>query len=310
MNRKIAGLVAIIIIIVCIGYIVYDVATGRSDNKVIIEQDDTTQDISTNWDIINELKFKDGNLKAVASSNDAIFCAGDSFLVCLDLAYNKLWSVKTDIPINAICFNNDTLFAATDDIIMLYDTIGNLLGEWGPYDDGAIITGISANRNYLAIADAGNKLVFVVDKNGALKSIVGHPGNQFIIPSFYFDVALTYFDTLLVANTGKRQIEFRTIEGDLIRSIGEEGDSFRDFCGCCNPSHFALTPEGNIVTAEKGINRIKILHASGKLVEPVVQLRIFKASLPLDIAVGENGLIYGAYRGNSTLYTFERIILR
>jgi hypothetical protein len=311
MKRKTAGIVAIIIIIVCIGYIVYDIITGRSDKKVIIEQEDRFQDINTNWDVINELRFPDGILKAVASSKDAIYCGGDTFLVCLDLEYQEQWSLNTGIPpVNALCFNNDTLYAATDDRIMLYDRYGTMLGEWGPYDDGAYITGISANRNFLAIADAGNKHVFVVDKSGALKSIIGYPGNQFIIPSFYFDVALTSFDTLLVANTGKRQIEFRTIDGTLIRAIGEEGDSFRDFCGCCNPAHFALTPEGYIVTAEKGINRIKILLTSGKLVEPVAQLGIFKASIPLDIAVGENGLIYGAYSGNSTLYTFERILIR
>jgi len=310
MNRKTAGIVAIIIIVVCIGYIVYDVATGKSDKKIIIDQEDTVQDIITAWDIINELRFTEGTLKAVASSMDAIYCGGDSFLVCMDLNYNRLWSINTGNPVNAICHNNDTLYVATDDRIILYSRDGAVCGEWGPYDDGAFLTGISANRKYLAIADAGNKLVFVVDKNGALKSIVGHPGNQFIIPSFYFDVALTSFDTLLVANTGRRQIEFRTLDGDLIRSFGEEGDSFRDFCGCCNPSHFALTPEGYIVTAEKGINRIKILLPSGKLVEPVAQSGIFKASIPLDIAVGENGLIYGAYSGNSTLYTFDRTLIR
>lgn len=310
MKRKTAGILAVIIIIVCIGYIAYDIITGRSDKEVIIEQEDAFHSINTNWDVIHELRFSDGILKAVASSNDAIYCGGDSFLVCLDLEYREQWSLNTDSPVNAVCFNNDTLYAATDDRIMLYGMDGTMLSEWGPYDDGAYITGISANRNFLAIADAGNKLVFVVYKSGALKSIVGYPGNQFIIPSFYFDVALTPFDTLLAANTGKRQIEFRTIDGTLIRAIGEEGDSFRDFCGCCNPSHFALTPEGNIVTAEKGINRIKILLPSGKLVEPVAQLGIFKASIPLDITVGENGLIYGAYRGNSTLYTFERILIR
>ena len=310
MKRKTAGIFAVIIIIVCIGYIVYDIATGRSDNKIIIEPEDTTQGINTNWDIIHELRFTDGTLKAVASSKEAIYCGGDSFLVCLDLNYERLWSINTGNPVNALCYNNDTLYAATYDKILLYDITGIFIGEWGPYDDGAFLTGLSANKNYLAIADAGNKLVFVVDKNGALKSIVGYPGNQFIIPSFYFDVALTPFDTLLVANTGRRQIEFRTIEGRLVRAIGEEGDSFRDFCGCCNPSHFALMPNGNIVTAEKGINRIKILRTSGKLVEPVAQMGIFKASIPLDIAVGENGHIYGAYSGNSTLYSFERILIR
>ncbi len=37
------------------------------------------------------------------------------------------------------------------------------------------------------------------------------------------------------------------------------------FCGCCNPTNFALLPDGGIVTSEKGLNRIKIYGAHGGL---------------------------------------------
>ncbi len=310
MDKKTTGVIAVIVIIVCIGYIAYDIITGRSDNKKTVINTNTATDIITNWEIVNELRFDEGTLKAVSSYDNILICGGDSFLVCLDKDYNRLWNINTDHPVNALTSYGDTIFAATNELIKLYDRSGNYLDEWGPYDQDAMITGISANRNYIAIADAANKLVFVLNKTGALKSIAGHPGNQFIIPSPYFDVALTVYDTLLIANTGNRHIEFRTIDGDFVRSIGEEGDSMKDFCGCCNPAHLALSPAGDIVTAEKGINRIKILHPSGRLLEPVAQESRFKASIPLDIAVGENGLIYGAYRGNSTLYTFQKVLFR
>jgi hypothetical protein len=67
-----------------------------------------------------------------------------------------------------------------------------------------------------------------------------------------------------MANTGNFRIEMRTIDGNIISTFGEPGITPEDFCGCCNPSHFALIPQG-FVTAEKGINRIKILSHEGDL---------------------------------------------
>ncbi|MCK4829436.1 hypothetical protein KA005_77645, partial [bacterium] len=78
------------------------------------------------------------------------------------------------------------------------------------------------------------------------------------------------------------------------------------FCGCCNPSHFVFLPGGNLVTAEKGINRIKIIKPDGDLVELVAQPEQFKASVPVDLAVSKENLIYAANPVNSTLYVIKR----
>jgi len=58
---------------------------------------------------------------------------------------------------------------------------------------------------------------------------------------------------------------------------------------------------------EKGINRIKIINRYGELVEPVAQPAFFRASVPVDLAFGNNGLLYAANRYNSVLYVFKRI---
>lgn len=306
MNRKTAGIIAIVIIFICIAYIIFDIATGRSDVKPAVQTDTAGEPFKTEWQIVKEVELDYGTLFSVTVNADRVFCAGDSFLVAYNKDMSEVWSKPVESTIMALDVYQDTVYAATREVIHLYTITGEKIDTWGPYDDDAIITSISANRNYVAFADAGNTLVFVLDKNGALKSIVGHPGNQFIIPSPYFDVVLTKEDTLIIANTGKRNIEFRTIDGILARSIGQEGDSLEYFCGCCNPSHFALTPDGNIVTAEKGINRIKIIKPDGELVEPVAQPVFFRASVPVDLAIGSDGLIYAANRYNSVLYVFKR----
>jgi hypothetical protein len=306
MNKKVMGFVSIFIIIACIAYIVFDIATGRSEKNEASVNGIADDAFETRWQISQEISVDYGTLTSIALTNEKVICAGDSFLTAYDRNLSEIWNKPLMTGIKAVAVHGDTIYAATKEEIILFTLSGNRIDTWGPYDDDAIITSISINNRYVAFADAGNKLVFILNKNGAVESIVGHPGNQFIIPSAYFDVALTKEDTLVIANTGKRNIEFRSIDGTLIRAIGEAGDSFEYFCGCCNPAHFAIFPNGNIGTAEKGINRIKVIRNTGDLVEPVAQPDNFKASIPVDLAISSDGLIYAANSYNSILYVFKR----
>ena len=307
MNKKIAGIISVFIIAIFIAYIVFDVATGRSDRNIADEALIESEEPVTNWQLTNELHVTDGRLRAVSLAGDKnIICGGDSFLSLYDSTYRQLWNTNTPSALTALAACGDTIYAATTETLLLYDTSGKLIDEWGPYDDEAIITSIATNSNYIALADAGNKLVFILDRKGALESIMGYPGDPFIIPSPYFDVWLTGDNLILVANTGERQIEFRTLEGRVLRAIGEEGDELQYFCGCCNPSHFTLTPGGKIITAEKGTNRIKVLGQDGRLVELLARPAFFRPSSPLDLVAAGEGLVYAANSDNSTLYTFRR----
>ncbi len=306
MNKKVTGYIAIIIIFLCIAYIVFDIATGRSEKQEAAVTDVEENTLETPWQAVKEFSIDYGILSSVALTADRVICAGDSFLATYDTNLAEIWNLQLEKGINAVAVYGDTIYVATKEEIILFALSGSRIDTWGPYDDEPVLTSISVNSRYVAIADAGNRLVFVLNKDGALESIAGHPGNQFIIPSPYFDVAITEEDTLLTANTGKRNIEFRAIDGTLVRAIGKAGASFDDFCGCCNPAHFAVFPDGNIATGEKGVNRIKIIRSTGELVEPVAQPDNFKPSVPVDLAISKEGLIYAANRDNSTLYIFKR----
>ena len=65
------------------------------------------------------------------------------------------------------------------------------------------------------------------------------------------------------------------------------------FCGCCNPSHIAITEGGKFITSEKGIPRVKIYNRLGNL-ESVVAgpAQFMDGTEGLDIALGSNGAIY------------------
>ena len=176
-------------------------------------------------------------------------------------------------------------------MILVIGSNGKLEDEWGPFEDKSFITSVASNHTRVAYADAGNKMVVILDKQGRVEKIIGQNDGQFILPSPYFDVALDSTNNLYVANTGHRRIETRSPDGKLTDEFGEPGMA---------PVHFAdvailltlLLPANGFITAEKGINRIKILGKKGEFIEFVSSGNKFVPSIPLDLASAD---------GNTTL---------
>jgi len=305
MNKKLIALGSLLIILTFIGYIVVDTVSSDKNTRRELEEAKVPPP-SDMWNIYRVIDSDDGPLTSVAATLDGrIFLGGDSYITKYNHDFSKIWVTKTPQKINSITIWNDTLFAASDDMIYLINNSGTIISEWGPYEAKSIITSITAGRRLVAFADAGVKRVFILDKKGEVLSMIGLSESQFIIPSPYFDVALFGDNTLFIANTGYRRIETWTTEGKFIESFGYAGTAPDAFCGCCNPAHFVVTPEG-FITSEKGINRIKKLDAGGRFVEYISSKNNFMASVPLDISTADSKMIYAANPADSKLYIFTR----
>lgn len=304
MNKKLIGYLSVIVILVFIGYMVYDsVHTEKAGEKVVTSN---VIPLEAGWKISAELEIKTGSLKAVAASPDGlILVGGGSFVSCYDSTLKNVWELVAPAPVTSIACNGDTIFASTMDQILVISKDGKMLNEWGPYEKNSIITSVSAFGSYVGFADAGNRIIYILDKGGEVKKMVGQGDNQFILPSAYFDIAMNQGNSFFVANTGHRRIEKRDMSGKMVSMFGEAGLSPDAFCGCCNPAHFALIP-GGFITAEKGVNRIKILDPDGKFVEFVSAKNDFAPSIPLDVASADGKTIYAANPDDSKLYVFKR----
>jgi hypothetical protein len=217
----------------------------------------------------------------------------------------KVWTTATPGAITSLSVSGDTVFAGTAKLLLLYSQKGIYIDTWGPFEDKSFITSVTSNKSFVAFADAGNKTVFILAKDGRVKSMIGQTGDKFIIPSPYFEVALDENNSLFISNTGTFSIEKRSFDGDLINRFGFPGTAPDAFCGCCNPAHFALIP-GGFITAEKGINRIKILDKNGDFVEFISSKNNFTRSVPLDVASADGKTIYAANQADSKLYIFTR----
>jgi hypothetical protein len=305
MNKKTITILSVLVILAFIGYMIIDFVkpAGSTDAEAITPQSQNTVDA---WKISSEFKVNEGLLKAVSvTPSGKVYLGGDSFVSCYDNSMKLIWNVKSPSPVISISNWGDTIFASTSQQILIMNNNGKILGEWGPYEDSCMVTSVSANAKYVALADAGNKIVYVLDKGGEVKTMIGQNDKHFVIPSPYFEVALDNNNNLYAANTGLHRIETYTIDGLLKSQFGEAGTAPGAFCGCCAPPHFALIPQG-FVTAEKGINRIKILDKNGEFVEFVNSKNNFIKSVPLELASADGVTIYGAYPADSKLYVFSR----
>jgi len=305
MNKRVTAFLSVLIILVFIGYMIFDTARpqGLEKNK---NESGVIDILHDSWKISREFKVENGSLKAVTVSPAGnIYLGVDSFVSSYDRDLKLAWKLKTPYLITSLSDYGDTIFASSMEKILIISSGGEIKDEWGPFEDNGIITSVASNSSYVAFTDAGNKMVFILDKAGRVKTMIGQNDKQFIVPSPYFDVALDSDNNLYVANTGHRRIETRTIEGVLKSYFGEPGMAPGAFCGCCNPSHFILIPDG-FVTAEKGINRIKILSRKGEFVEYVSSKNKFAASIPLDLASSDGKTIYAANPADNKLYIFTR----
>lgn len=304
MNKKLSAILSVLVIFAFIGYIVYD--SIRPAAKATADQPAAQADPEEKWKIENSIHVSEGSMKAIACSDRGlVYAGGDSFINCYNSSSKLLWTVKTPYPVTSLAASGDTILASSAELIIVYDSKGKLLEEWGPFEDKPMITSVSLNAGNAAFADAGNRTVYILDRKGAVVSMIGQNDDQFIVPSPYFDIALDDEGHIFVANTGMRRIEKRKISGELISTFGEPGTAPDAFCGCCNPSHFTLFP-GGFVTAEKGLNRIKIMTAAGEFREFVSSKDRFMASIPLDVAASGSSVIYAANPADSKIYVLTR----
>jgi hypothetical protein len=305
MKKKIIAIASLLIILSFIGYIIYDTAVAKKESAES-EPAPAPQSYPEKWQVLKAFQVEDGKLTSVAvSAKGEVVLGGESFVSLYDSLLTRKWKSAMNGRISAVAVFGDTIYACSATEVYLLNTEGKQLATWGPYEASSIITSISASSRYIAVADAGNKIVYIIKKDGEVSTMIGQGERKFIVPSPYFDLVLSGNDTLFIANTGNHRIEKWTTGGQFISEFGKPGVAPEEFNACCNPSHFALIPQG-FVTAEKGLNRIKILDTSGNFTEFVSVNNNFVKPHPLDVASFRGRIIYAANDVDSKLYIFVR----
>lgn len=97
---------------------------------------------------------------------------------------------------------------------------------------------------------------------------------------------------LWAVNTGRHALEAYNSKGEQISTWERTSMSIEGFSGCCNPSSIAMLSDGSFVTAEKGLERVKIHLPSGDFKSVVAAPELFEeGTVGIDLAVDSNDRI-------------------
>lgn len=265
------------------------------------------------------LKVQMSNLTAIAVDRfDRILVAGDKGVEILDTNGVRVAGFEVGSPVRCMA-----LIAGTDVAVGLKDhvEIFECLGAsgarktvWESQGPKADFSSIAVSPEFVFVADYGSRIVWRYDHAGKLLGRIGDRDDGerktgFVIPNTFFDVAVAGDGTIWVANPGLRRLEHFTADGKLLGSWGKSSTEAEGFCGCCNPAHIALMPDGSFVTSEKQIVRIKIYNAQGLFRGIVAGHESFKrGTVGLDLAVDSRGriLVLDPQAGGVRVYQIEK----
>jgi DNA-binding beta-propeller fold protein YncE len=190
------------------------------------------------------------------------------------------------------------IWLGMQDHVVAMDRNGTFVSRWAASDPKSLITAIVVTEKRVYAADAGQKMVLGYDHSGRMllkiareDSLKGIP--SLVIPSPYFDIALGRDGELWVVNPGRHLVEAFRPDGSLISMWGKAAMDVAGFCGCCNPTHVAIMPDGTFVTSEKGLERVKTYTPSGVYQDLVAGPESFvEGTTGLDLAIGPENRIF------------------
>jgi sugar lactone lactonase YvrE len=209
-----------------------------------------------------------------AGPDDKIYVAGDRAVLVFDAQgrphAQRTLSEPPDCLTIDMASHPGRIYAGMADHIAVVAEDGSPLAAWPSLGKKALLTSLAVGREDLFAADAGNRIVWHYDLEGKLLGRIGdrdvkHDVPGFVIPSPYFDLALDPDGLLWVVNPASHHLLAFNARGQLKVSWGKTSLAIDGFSGCCNPANIAILPDGSIVTAEKGVPRIKVYSSAGEL---------------------------------------------
>ena len=250
----------------------------------------------------------------VVDPSGHIFAVGVGAVNVLDEQGNLLhrWERQEDLRCITIAEDGKVYLGAPGRIIKL-NADGIQIASWETAGAGGPklgrITSVAVRGIELLAADADQRCIhrFTVEgdfSNDIARAEAGNPDTGLAVPSPHLDCAFDSSGNALITDPGRLRLETYTLDGKFLSKWGRPGMEAVNFCGCCNPTDIALTPDGNVVTAEKGIFRVKVYDPTGRMLA-FIHPELFSGKEPgMDIAVDGAGRIYVADPGDGKIRVF------
>lgn len=296
-------LVAVVIAIIGVTYFALLGTADYDDPGENLQYDITSyieiDRIPTNYEELDSIDPKIDTPRALYVEGETLFVAGNGEVVEFDANDTEVRRFTIDGEAMCMTRNEDgEFFLVFRDHVKTYSAEGEMIARWDPYNERSHITSIDEYEGTVYLGDVGNRCVLQYDDQGNFETRIGEknpdmdiPGIE--VPSPYLDLAVNDEGHLWVVNPGELGLERYRKGGEIVTGWYKPSFELDGFSGCCNPTHIAFTPEGKLITAEKGLMRIKQFEVTAGMYEELVAgSALFpKEDGARDIAVDANGRI-------------------
>jgi len=194
---------------------------------------------------------------------------------------------------------DDRVYIGSAGRVDVYDPEGNHAAGFaaGNRDKPADVTAIAVVGVDILVADAQARLIRRYDLDGTPRGTIGDRSKtgSFILPNRSLDLAVDRRGIVYATDSGRHQVTAWAVDGSPRGRFGKFGMTApEDFVGCCNPVNVAVTPDGNIVTGEKMVARVKMFDPEGTLLAVIGPEHFSPASTHIFLAVDSKGRILTA----------------
>ena len=245
--------------------------------------------------------------------DNTIYIAEKNRVQQLDLNGKKLQEFSVlGSPVSVDVADNGDIALCFEKEVLLLDKGRKKIFEAKQFPENTLFTSVALEGDFIYVTDAGRRVLIQLDRSDKVVKEIGRRDfdagiKGFIIPSPDFDVIPGCDDTVWVVNSGRHQLENYTSDGKLRSSWSVEHTGIQGFSGCCNPTRILLLENGDFVTAEKHIVRVKIYSPTGKFKYVVAPPQKFEDDTEIiDIASDRSGNIYILDSKNKNIRVFEK----
>jgi len=304
-------------------------AAGCGKKKTVYKYEDTLPNgineipkTALRYERVSTIDANVGQLRGIdVDARDRLYMVGSGGLHVLDAEGNELGRMAVPKSAASVSVADDgTIYVGCRQQVLRFSADGKRLGNLGAPGVGpgkfSHVTSVVVHGSDVLVADADAKQMFIhrFATDGTFLNDIGRHAEdktQFlglVLPSPFLDCVVDDEGNVVVTNTGRLRVEVYSKNGGRpLRHWGIGGLAPDAFSGCCNPTNLAITRDGLVVTAEKGMfGRVKIHDRRGNLLAYIPPSTFPGKPRGMDLAVDSKNRIYVAYTVKSTVMVFER----
>ena len=299
-------LIAILVILIT-GVIIFLVVSDFSSTKIVNRSANPYEIDMDEFKKVDPalIKFKEtkqmmvlGTPKGFSVRNEYIYLLVDQQLQIINLNGELQHKIDLKNEAKSVDFIGDELIIGFKNYVARYSHDYKLIAKSDKQDSLAVFTSVATTDEFVFVADAGNRRILRYNHQLELMGeFFGESGDKklhgFIVPSPYFDILTGKNNELWVVNPGTHAIQNYSPEGELIKQWQKISNMTDGFSGCCNPAYLTVLPNGNFITSEKKIVRVKEYSHSGELLSVVAAPEKFKVDghAPGVVAIDDNTIL-------------------